>query len=175
MALPVTLEEARIQIKAEPGDQDGEIANFIMDAAGWVEKYTGHILVAREVTESFRGFGSVSLRAWPISPSATVGVAYVDTAGTPVAITGARLEVSARPARVVPPSGPFYPFQDPRQLFTVTIRAGYETPADVPRNMRRAMLLLISAYDEDREGGKVLADAEAAATRLCRGYKIHRV
>ena len=169
MAIPVTIEDARRQIRlAEDDDsQDADLRQFIDDAAAWVEDYTGHILVARDVTETFRGFGAVGLRAWPVKPGAVPGVAYVDADGAPVAIVGARLDISGRPARVLPPSGRFYSFRDAQQAFTVTIRAGYEDDDAVPGNFRRAMLILISAYDSDREGGKVFQDAEASARRLC--------
>ena len=176
MAIPVSLEDARRQVKLEEDDtsQDTELQGFINDAAAWVERYTGHALVARDVTEQFRGFGAVQLRAWPIKPDAAVGVAYVDTDGVPAAILGARLDVSSRPVRVSPPQA-FWPFRDTRQLFTVTVRAGYEPGDAVPGNFRRAMLVLIGAYDADREGGDVLAKAEAAARSLCRSYKLHRL
>jgi hypothetical protein len=47
------------------------------------------------------------------------------------------------------------------------MRAGYEAGDAVPGNFRRAMLMLISAYDSDREGGEVFQKAEASARRLC--------
>jgi uncharacterized phiE125 gp8 family phage protein len=169
MAIPVTIEDARRQIRLADDDdsQDADLHQFIADAAAWVEDYTGHILVARDVTETFRGFGAVGLRAWPIAPDAVPGVAYVDATGAPVAIVGARIDATGRPVRVLPPAGPFYTFRDARQVFTVTIRAGYEDGDTVPGNFRRAMLILISAYDSDREGGEVFQKAEAAARRLC--------
>lgn len=177
MAIPVTIEDARRQIKlAEDDDsQDADLLQSIADAAAWIEDYTGHILDARDVTETFRGFGAVGLRAWPVKPDAVPGVAYVDAAGAPVAIVGARLDVSSRPVRVLPPAGPFYSFRDAQQVFTVTIRAGYEDDDAVPGNFRRAMLILISAYDSDREGGEVFQKAEAAARRLCGSKRARRL
>jgi uncharacterized phiE125 gp8 family phage protein len=176
MPIPVSLEDARRQVKLEEDDtsQDLELRGFISDAAAWVERYTGHILVAREVTEQFRDFKAVQLRAWPIKPAAAVGVAYAGEDGEPVALLGARLDVSSRPAKVSPPQA-FWPFRDTRQLFTVTVRAGYEAEDAVPGNFRRAMLVLIGAYDADREGGDVLAKAEVAARSLCRSFKLQRL
>jgi len=177
MAIPVTIQDARRQVKLAEDDnsQDADLVQFIADAAAWVEDYTGHILAARDVTETFRGFGAVSLRAWPVKPNAVPGVAYVDAAGAPVAIVGARLDVSGRPVRVLPPSGPFYSFRDAQQAFTVTVRAGYEDAGAVPGNFRRAMLILISALDSDREGGDVFQKAEAAARRLCGSKRARRL
>jgi len=175
MTLPVSIEDARTQLRAEPGERDDEITSFILDAAAWVEQYTGHILEARDVVERFRAPArSIELRAWPINHDAAPVISYTGPNG-PGTVDLVRLDLSRRPARVLPGLGLCWPVFDPAQSLTVTIRAGYENPADVPRNFRRAMLVLIGAYDEDREGGAVLAAAEVAATRLCRGFKVHRL
>lgn len=171
MALPVTLAQAKAQLRVDGDEQDVEIDRFIRDAAAWVETHTGHILEARDVTESFVGFKPVSLRAWPIFDAAVPGVAYVDAGGAAVAVLGARLDLRRRPARVLPAAGAFWNFTNADQPFSVTVRAGYENPDDVPGNVRRAMLLLIGAYDADREGGDVFVKAEAAARRLCDRFK----
>jgi len=173
MATPVSILDARRQLRLTDDDasMDGHITGWIADAAAWVEQYTGHILEARDVTEQFSGFGAVRLRAWPVAPTAVPGVAYVTADGSPVAIIGARLDVSSRPARVLPPGGPFYPFRHAEQLFTVTVRAGYGPHDRVPGNVRRAMLVLIAAYDQDREGGDMFQAAEASAKSLCRDLR----
>ncbi len=163
---------ARLRI-VEDDSRDDEVNGFIRDAAAWVEDYTGQILEAREVTEQFRAAPRcVDLLAWPIEADAEPVVTYVapNGAGT---VTGVRLDLSRRPARVMSPYG--WPSYDPHQIFTVTIRAGYENPAEVPPAFRRAMLILISAYDEDREGGDTFAKAEAAAKRICRPHKRHQL
>ncbi len=169
MTLPVTLDDAKRQLRGEGIEQDAEISDFILDAAGWVENYTSLILEAREVQEQFRAAGrSVELKAWPILPSATAEVTYIDASGIAVPVAGVRLDASKRPARIYPASGTAWPTTNPGQVFTVTVRAGFEDPADVPRVVRRAMLLLIGAYDDDREGGDTIAKAETAARSLCR-------
>jgi uncharacterized phiE125 gp8 family phage protein len=177
MATPVSLEDARRQLRLAENDtsMDADIVGYIADAAAWVEKYTGHIIAAREVTQPFHGFGTVELRAWPIAASAVPGVAYVDASGQPVAIPGASLDLTSRPARVSPPNGPFYSFTNCKQPFTVTVRAGYELDDEIPGNMRRAMLILISAYEADREGGDIFQKAEATARTLCRDYRLKRL
>lgn len=173
MAIPVKLEDAKRQLRLEVDDasQDDEIRGFIADAAAWVEKYTGHILAARDVTEVFRGFRPVMFRAWPIAATALPGVAYTNGDGVAVAIPGARIDLSQGRARVAPGTGSFWPFIDSQQVFSVTIRAGYEDGDAVPGNLRRAMLVLIGGYDADREGGDILAKAEATASRLCASFR----
>lgn len=172
MAIPVTIEDARRQIRLAENDdsQDADLLQSIDDAAAWVEKYTGHILVAREVTQEFSGFGLAPLRAWPVKPSATATVTYLDSSGNVAAFTEMRLGAATRPARIIP--SPAFGFSAPRDAsMIVTVRAGYEPDDDVPGNFRRAMLILISAYDSDREGGAIFQQAEASARRLCGGFR----
>lgn len=173
MAIPVTLADARRQVRLEPDDtsMDVELADFIADAAAWVERYTGHILIARDVTEEVRTPGrTVVVRAWPIRAGATVA-ATADA--TP--IVGLRLDLSSRPARILPAAGTLWPLSCAVRVLQITVRAGYEDDDVVPRNLRRAMLILISAYDSDREGGDIFEKAEAAARRLCRDFRMSRV
>ncbi len=99
-------------------------------------------------------------------------VNYTPGDGVPATID-AQLDLTTRPARVLPVGFAFWPFIDSAQAFTVTVRAGYEDADEVPRGLCRAMLVLIGAYDADREGGDVLAKAEEAARRLCQRYKRH--
>lgn len=173
MAIPVTLEDAKRQLRIELDDdeRDDEIRSFIIDAVDWVEKYTGHIFAAHDVTEVFRGFRPVMFRAWPVAADAIPGVAYTNSDGVAVAITGARIDLSQGRARIAPSSSAFWPFIDSQQVFSVTIRAGYEDGDAIPGNLRRAMLVLIGAYDADREGGEIFEKAEDSARRLCASFR----
>jgi uncharacterized phiE125 gp8 family phage protein len=176
MTLPVNLYEAKEQLQlGDDYTHDAEVDGFLQDAAAWVEKFTGHILEARQVTEQFLGFDRLQLRAWPILPGAALTVTYTDTAGSTIAVTGARVDVSRRPARVFPSLGSHWPVVMSGTQATVTVRAGYEDEADVPRNLRRAILVLVAAYDADREGGDILAKAETSARRLCDRYRLRRL
>lgn len=173
MAIPVTLEDAKRQLRLEVDDasQDDEILGFIADAAAWVERYTGHIFIPHTVTETFRGFKPVALRAWPVKAAAVPGVAYVDANGTSIAVPGARLDFSGQRVRVTPGTGCFWPFAGSQQIFTVTIDAGYEEGDLIPGNLKRAMLILIAAYEADREGGEVFEKAEATARKMCADFR----
>lgn len=177
MAYPVSLEEARRQIRLEADDEsrDEDLTGWIADAAGWVEGYTGQLLDQREVTEHVSGFKPVEIRAWPIDAAAVPGVAYIGADGSPVAITGARLDLTRRPARIFPATGLFWPFRDSAQAFTVTITAGYANADAIPRDMKRAMLVLIAAYDADREGGDLFQNAVRTAERLCSRFRLRRL
>lgn len=174
MAIPVTIEDARRQVRLDEDDNslDFDLTKFIADAASWLEKYTGHRLVAADVEERFTTFDRIELRAWPIRADAAATLSY-DVVGTPVTIAGVRLTAGQRPAQVFPAHGTRFPCA-PADI-TVTVRAGYEAEDAVPGNFRRAMLILISAYESDREGGDIFAKAEASARRLCRDYRLRRL
>lgn len=144
------------------------------DAAGWVERYTGHILVARDVTEQLSGFTRCELSAWPILPDAVPVVTYRDSAGATVSLP-ARVDVSRRPARLLPDFGTRWPYVPADTIVSVTVRAGYESVLQMPPNFNRAMLVLIGAYDADREGGEIFERAEKTARSLCGSYRLRRL
>lgn len=172
MAIPLTMTQAKDQLQVGDMDpsRDAEIAGFIDDAAAWVEEYTGHILVARDVVERFDTFERLRLKAWPIKPDAVVGIGYSSSTGAPTNLYGARISSSARPVVVLPAVGTCWPVG--ASGVTVLVRAGYEPDDTVPGNIRRAMLVLISGYDSDREGGDIFAKAEASARSLCSRLKL---
>jgi uncharacterized phiE125 gp8 family phage protein len=174
MTIPVTLEAAKLHLKIELDDssQDEEVAGFIADAAAWIEKLTGHVLVARDVTKNFSSFDRMLFREWPIAADAVPTVTYDGAGGQAISVTEVRMLLSRRPARVAPWVGARWPALPIGSGVTATVRAGYEEGDDVPRVFRRAMLTLIAAYDDDREGGDILRKAEDAAKDLCSDYRI---
>lgn len=172
----VSLREAKAQLGREQDDtdDDAEIADFIADASAWVEGYTGHILTAREVTQYFDGMGLAFLKAWPIKPDAQVSVVYTNDDGSAAVGPEIRLSAATRPAYTVLWNN-VWRADHARVKMAITVRAGYETPADVPRELRRAILVLISGYDNDREGGDIFAKAEASARRICGRLRLRRL
>ena len=174
MTIPVTLEAAKRHLKIELDDvsQDEEINGFIADAAAWIEQFTGHVLVARDVTKSFSSFDRVMFREWPIAADAVPVVTYDGAGGQAVPVTEVRMLLSRRPARVAPWVGGRWPALPLGSGVTATVRAGYEEGDEVPGEFRRAMLTLIAAYDADREGGDILRKAEDAAKDACSNFRI---
>lgn len=179
MAIPVSLKDAARHLRYEDGEElspgrQTEIEDFITDAATWVERYTGHILVEREIVEPFYGPAPARLRAWPIKQGATATIGYTDDDGSEVTLLPRPIDILSRPARFNPPRG-VPPFAGPARPYTVTVTAGYAEGDKVPGNFRRAMLVLIAAYDADREGGDLFKKAEATARSLCADYRLRRV
>lgn len=173
MAEPISTAEAKKHLRVDNSADDALIADNIIAAREWVEDYTGLILTRREVTEAVRAFGTqTKLRAWPIADDQPVTITYRDTHGAEQTITDATLYALARPGLIYPAAGTRWPLNstvsgDPYVTFT----AGYADAADVPQVLRQAMLVMLTAFYEDREGGELFALAEASARKLCRRHK----
>jgi uncharacterized phiE125 gp8 family phage protein len=143
---PVTLAEAKIQLRVDGTDEDDLIANLIVAAREEVEHATGLILTRRTVTEARQNFGPwLALYTWPIV--SIDSIAYVDAAYAPqsVASNGWVADLNARPARLAAIGRPN---ALPGTSTTITMTAGYATPAEVPFMLKAAILLLIGIeYD----------------------------
>lgn len=172
----ITLAEAKRQLRLEVDDteRDDEIAGFIADAEAWVERYTGHIIAPRNVSQQFDAIGQLRLRAWPIKPDAVPTVVYVADDGSDVTVAGARLSLGDRPWRALAAHNTNWPWSVGSEI-TVTVRAGYEDGDEIPGNLRRAMLVLIAAYDLDREGGDAFEKAEKTARALAGSERLWSV
>ncbi len=62
MSEPISIQEAAGHLRLDVVAHGGTLARYIRDAREWVERYTGHLLVRRNVTEHFTGFRAATLR-----------------------------------------------------------------------------------------------------------------
>lgn len=168
-AEPISLAEAKKHLRVDSSTDNALIEDAIAAAREWVEGYTGLVLTRRVVSERLSRFADhTKLRAWPIAVDQPITMTYRDTAGTTQAIADAQLVAAARPGLLYPADGARWPngstvFGD----IVVTFTAGYEDPADVPMILKRALLTMLTAFYEDREGGAMFAASEKAAMALC--------
>jgi uncharacterized phiE125 gp8 family phage protein len=173
MAEPISTDEAKRQLRVDSTADDTLIAGYIIAAREWVEDYTGLVLTRREVTEALGGFlRQTRLRAWPIDAEQPVTIVYRDISGAEQTIANAELRAASRPGTIYPASGALWPSNSILGgSIDVTFTAGYADPATIPQAVRMAMLVMLTGFYEDREGGEILAAAESSAKRLCRRYK----
>lgn len=172
MAEPVDLLEARAHLRVIHDDEDGLIAPLITAAREWVENFTGHILVQREVTQRLSCFKHPRLFAWPIADDATVTATYVDSDGSTQTLTGARLIFGNGWAELATAFGSSWPTS--YGPATVTVEAGYATADDVPQSMKQAILLLVGSWYSQREAvsDKAMAEVPLAVEALCQPYRM---
>jgi uncharacterized phiE125 gp8 family phage protein len=167
---PITTEEAKLHLRVDFSTDDSVIDGYIAAARDWVEGETGVALVVQEVAQRLSSFcGTVRLSGWPIIADAPITITYLDRSGTSQSITDAVIAGTTRPATLLPAVGTQWPLYANAILATYTV--GYADPADIPAGLKQAMLVMLTAFYEDREGGDLFASCENAARSLCRRHK----
>lgn len=174
MAEPISLEDAKRQLRVLSTDEDAFIESAIVDARGWIENYTGLVLTRREVVEVLPCFGA-QLSTWPIA--SIDAVTYSDTDGQEVVLQEAEYfaQIARRPAYLTAGN---WPTVRDGSMIEVTMTAGFATPDAVSTfspNIMRAMRILVAGFFSDRETGGLAGDVEIAAKRLCRTFRRWRV
>lgn len=172
MAEPISTAEAKMHLRVDSSADDTLIAVNIVAAREWAEDYTGLILTRREMTEQVSHFSAhTKLRAWPIDADGPVSISYRCVTGTEKTIADATIRAIARPAVLYPAAATRWPFAiSVSGPIDVRFTAGYPSPADIPAAIKQAMLLMLTAFYDGREG-ELFDVAEAAAKSLCRRHK----
>lgn len=157
---PVTLAEAKAQLRVLDSSEDTLIASYITTAREWVEAYTGHILVRREVTDSFDGFASYLELSY--RPVIEVGdISYTDTGGANQVLTDFAQTTGRYPFRVYPDA---IPAIETNSTVTVAYTAGYAA-GEEPQRLVQAMLVLIAGMHANR--GSIPPETARTAEWLC--------
>tara|TARA_R110002072_G_scaffold38314_4_gene110908 strand:+ start:15247 stop:15774 length:528 start_codon:yes stop_codon:yes gene_type:complete len=171
MSEPVTFAEAAAHLKL--GDDTSEqalVEGYITAAREWVEDYTGHLLVKREVEDCFDRLGSM-LRLSKRPVVAVTEVAYVAGSGEATSYTDYVARIGHRfPGQVFPATASRWPALARGGTVCVRYDAGFDVNA-VPRRMIQAVLLLTGEFYKNREAGVLSPDAERAAGSLLRSFK----
>lgn len=170
MTEPVSLSEAKAQLRKTATDEDGLITGYIVAAREWVENWTGHILAARQITETFLQFGDyLPLRYRPVTDLGDIF--YTDVSGDDVEYEDGILRTSSYPAKVYPAAGTSFPQLGSDGLITVEYMAGYDA---VPLALKQAMLLLIGHWFSMRGGvaPEPVQEVPLAVKSLCGPFRI---
>lgn len=172
MAEPISTAEAKLHLRVDSSADDTLIADNIVAAREWAEDYTGLILTRREVTEQISQFAAqTKLRAWPIATDEPISIGYRDADGAEQTIADATVRAIARPGVLYPAAATRWPLASTVSgPIDVTFTAGFATPAEIPGTVKQAMLIMLTAFYDGREG-ELFDTAEAAAKRLCRRQK----
>ena len=169
---PVSLSEAKAQVRVTHDLEDELIAGKARSARSWVESFTNRALVTQTWELRLPGFppcgAAIEL---PRPPLASVtSVTYVDVAGAAQTWAPAKYQV-LRPAgdhadrgRIVPAYGETYPTaRGDEESVVVRFVCGYGAAGAVPQALKDAVLLKLGDLYTRRESG--LAGAIFAETR----------
>jgi uncharacterized phiE125 gp8 family phage protein len=144
------LEDVKKHLSVEADDEDELIQQIVYAAIEVIEDETGHRIGVRAVSEQFRGFEAIRLRAWPLL--SVTSIDYFDASGEPATLDASlvRLSAAKRPGRLVLKSGMWPASSAAADAVGVTVQAGYE-PDDVPHRLRQAALIMIADLYGQRE------------------------
>ena len=176
MATLVTLDTVKEHLRKLTDEEDTVIAAYRTAAIAYVEHYTGHILIQREVTDAFAAWGDyLTLRHQPITvgdPTPTLVVTYLDTEGDEIEYEDRVIRDQTYPWTIYPPYGDSFPTLADNGTITVTYTAGY-TSGQVPDDLNAAVLLLCGHWYSNRsavEEGS-FQELPLAVVSLCRPFR----
>jgi uncharacterized phiE125 gp8 family phage protein len=154
MTEPVSLETAKVQceVDAEETEWDELIGGYITTARSFVERYTGHIIVQRTLTEAFDRFPfhDRAIQIWKTPIVSLDELRYFDWDEVEQVYAGAVERLGGVPAKIYPAAADrCWPSASCRGGVTVDLTAGYDAGEEPPEAIQ-AMLLLIAHWFENR-------------------------
>lgn len=161
---PVSMAEARAQCRVDHLDEDLLIQGLIVSARQLVERETQRSLVSRTLRASFDRFpaagGAIELTGGPVT--AISSVAYTDDAGEAATLTSDDwiADLTADVGRLWPAYDTVWPTA--RRMpgaVQVTYVAGYAASDDELQKLRQAILVLIGAWYDQRDGERPIPPA----------------
>jgi uncharacterized phiE125 gp8 family phage protein len=160
-AYPVTLDETRQHLGVAAGDDDDRLQTYIAAVTAWAEKAVrGGIAIMTQTwdykaNDFPRGSSNLTLPNPPLQ--SVTSVTYFDTSGTQqTLIEGTDFRVLTpwkHNGFLEPIDDAYWPEVDDDRSDAVTIRfvAGYTSRSNVPENLKHAIKMMISHWNENRE------------------------
>lgn len=176
---PVDLTAAKLHLRVEHDDEDTLIQAQITAARRWAEAFLNRQLVTATWELVLDAFPRVPFQL-PLPPLRSVDqVAYTDAAGLEATVPAEDylVDTASEPGRLALTDGVTWPLVTLAPIAGVRVRfsAGYGTAADVPEDIRRAILLLVGQLYEHRQlevTGIVVARLGFAAESLLWPYRV---
>lgn len=174
---PVSVSEAKTQLKITGSSQDTEVASFIKTSREVVEKLTGRSLITqtRQVKLDYFPFCNfIELTNGPLIGS--VAITYYDTDEVSQTLSSSDywVDTHSEIPRVVIKN--YWPAtKDMPNAVTVQYVAGYGAASAVPSPLKEAMLMLIGHYDLNRQAvitGTIATEIPEGVHRLIGPYVV---
>lgn len=174
---PVTVSEAKTQLKITGTSQDTEVASFIKSAREYVEKLTGRSLITqtRQIKLDYFPFCNfIELTNGPLIGS--VAITYYDTDEVSQTLSSSDywVDTHSEIPRIVIKN--YWPStKNMPNAVTIQYSAGYGSASAVPNALKEAILLLVGHYDMNRQAvitGTISTEISEGVHRLIGPYVI---
>ncbi|HHY49915.1 MAG TPA: hypothetical protein GYA10_09230 [Alphaproteobacteria bacterium] len=173
---PVSLAEARAFLRLDDTAEDGLVQTLIAAARLHIEGTTARAMLRqswRLVLDAWPANRDIRL---PVGPLATVSALTVfDPAGDPQEVDFADFVIDRATPRLLLPASFAPPAMRERQGIEIDFVAGYgEEPADVPADLRQALLTLVAYWFEHRDTAHLAGAATVVPSgveRLVANYR----
>lgn len=179
---PVTLAEAKAQMRVDASDEDDLISALITVAREEAEHRTERALITQTWERVIDAFPEVEIVLGKAPVQSITSITYTNTDGVETVIDGADyvLDNIQLPNFVAPADGVSWPAtMDTMNAVKVRFSAGYGAASDVPMAIRQWMLLRIGTLYKFRES--VIAGMPVAEMpgrfwdRLLDAYDLHGI
>ena len=165
--LPVAAFRAHLRLGTGFADEatgDALLVQYLRGALAAIEARTGKALMQRDFRLILPCWRWPDAQALPVAPvSAVASVTLVDAAGVPEVVDAGRwrLVVDRHRPQIVA-AGAVLPMAPTNGRIEVDFTAGFGDWADLPDDLRQAVLLLAAQYYEGRTGGAALPGTVSA-------------
>lgn len=159
---PVSLEEAKAQLRVDGLDDDAYIVNLIKAARQHTENVTWRALITQTWDVYFDRFSSeIEIPLGQLQ--SVVSISYVDTDGITQTVDSSIYDVDtdSDPGKISLSHGQSWPMIRPqRNAVTIRFVAGYGNQSSVPFTIKQAILFLVGHFYENRESSSMMTVKE---------------
>jgi uncharacterized phiE125 gp8 family phage protein len=150
---PITLDEAKLNLRVDCTAEDDLITALIVMARRWCEQYENRAYITQTITAKTFWLPSEIILPLPLLQSVT-SIQYIDTGGDEQTLSSDLYDVDVfrEPGRVTRAFNATYPsVRGDINGVTITYKAGYgDTAADVPQETKQAIQLFVAHLYENR-------------------------
>ena len=152
---PVSLDEAKAHLKVEYDSEDFLIASQIAAARLWAEKFTNRAFITQTWRMRFPVFpGALPINLYPSPLQSIVSLIYIDNSGVEQTWGSGNyvLHADGSPGGISLSYGGAWPsVRSQYDAITITYIVGYGTAAQVPDDIKAAILLRVGDLFANRE------------------------
>jgi uncharacterized phiE125 gp8 family phage protein len=146
---PVTLDEAKAQLRVSDSSSDTVIAGLIPAATKFCQSLVQKVFVAQTLEWVLPCWRErLELPLAPVRADQVAFIKYVDWVSQTqqtLATSAYVVQPKGESVRIIPPFGKIWPltFVHASEPIVIRFDAGYEDPADLPGNIKAAILLMV--------------------------------